>query len=229
MRLHRFFIKDLELSQKAISISSTDLIHQWRNVFRLEVGDNVILFNGSGKDALCRIETLARDGAKLTLVSEEERDAKPAKEISLFFSLIKKDKNEWVLQKGTELGVTHFIPIISERSEKKSLDIVRAEKIIIEAVEQSGRSYIPHLSSPVSLEEALTSHKIPSIALDAEGKKFELPKENSFSVFIGPEGGWGENDKKIFSKHGVSYASLGKSTLRSETAAISVAALILLS
>ncbi|MEK7514235.1 MAG: RsmE family RNA methyltransferase [Patescibacteria group bacterium] len=228
MRLHRFFLKDLEVSQNNISVSSTDLIHQWRSVFRLQVGDNVILFNGSGKDLLCRIEIMARDGVKLTRVSEEERNTKPSKELTLFFSVIKKDKNEWILQKGTEIGVSHFVPVISERSEKKNLDLVRAEKIIIEAVEQSGRSDIPSLASPISLEEALTSQKIPTIILDAEGKKFEIPKERSFGIFIGPEGGWGEKDKKLFSENNVTFASIGKLTLRAETAAIAAVALTLL-
>ncbi len=144
-----------------------NLINQWRNVFRFKPGDKIILFDNSGFEFLGEIALLSKEKAAVSIISFEKNLIVPKKEIYLFCSLIKKDKFEWVLEKGTELGISHFIPIISERSEKKNLNIVRAKKIITEAVEQSGRVFIPHLYDIVSLKDVFKTYPISYVIFPA--------------------------------------------------------------
>lgn len=160
MRLHRFYISE-NIEGEKIFINDEALSRQLKNVLRLKSGDRIVVFDGSGDDFECEIVSFG----ELKLIEKRKSIVLPKKDITLFVSLIKKDKMEWVMQKGTEIGVSHFVPIISERSEKKDLNIERARKIIIEACEQSGRSTIPTLSDPISLSSAISSAKIPLFAL----------------------------------------------------------------
>ena len=144
------------------------------------------------------------------------------KKVFLIQSIIKKDKFEWIAQKATELGVTDIIPVISERSEKRGLDEKRLQKIIIEATEQSGWGRVPTLHEITSLEEVLQKlegQKVSVYALDMDGTAYEK-EQGSVAICIGPEGGWGEQDKKICEKYSVKSISIGESVLRAETAAI---------
>ena len=128
MRLHRFFIEQEILESGEIIVADRDLLHQWGKVFRLKTGDRVILFDGMGFDYVSEIVLLDKNEGVLKIVEKIPNENVPKKEIHLFQSIIKKDKFEWVLEKGTELGISHFHPIISERSEKKNINFERAGK-----------------------------------------------------------------------------------------------------
>ncbi|MEK7179875.1 MAG: RsmE family RNA methyltransferase [Patescibacteria group bacterium] len=229
MRLHRFFVEESLHNKKEIHIVRKDLINQWKNVFRFKPGDNIILFDDSGFEFLCEITLLSAEKTTVSIISFEKNIVVPKKEIYLFCSLIKKDKFEWVLEKGTELGVSHFIPIISERSEKKNLNMDRAKKIITEAVEQSGRVFIPHLYDIVSLKDVFKTYPISYVVFDREGERINISSlPHTLGVLIGPEGGWSESERKLFEIHNVSSSSFGNFTLKSETAAIAAATLFLI-
>ncbi len=228
MRLHRFYVEEFLHNKKEIHTVERNLINQWRNVFRFKPGDKIILFDNSGFEFLGEIALLSKEKATVSIISFEKNLIVPKKEIYLFCSLIKKDKFEWVLEKGTELGISHFIPIISERSEKKNLNVDRAKKIITEAVEQSGRVFIPHLYDIVSLNDVFKTYSIPYVVFDREGERINISSlPHTLGVFIGPEGGWSESEHKLFEIHNVSSSSFGNFTLKSETAAIAAAALFL--
>ena len=155
MRLHRFFIEQEIPDSEEVTIADKDLIHQWQKVFRLKTGDKVIIFDGSGFDYVSEFVSLDRNNSILKIVEKKLNQNIQKKEIHLFQSIIKKDKFEWVLEKGTELGVSFFHPIISERSEKKNINFERANKIIKEASEQSGRLNLPHLNELANFEDVL--------------------------------------------------------------------------
>ena len=151
--------------------------------------------------------------------------------MTIFASLIKKDKFEWVLEKCTELGVSHFVPVISERSEKKDLNIERAEKILKEASEQSERGILPTICEPLSLREALENTDFPVFAFNLDGEKSDFEKIKTFErvgILIGPEGGWGKKDSEIFKEKNILCVTLGLQVLRAETASVAVASKILL-
>lgn len=232
MKIHNFFIKEKLAEKSEIEISDVELLHQWNRVLKFHVGEQVKLFDNSGSEFLCEIISLDKKSAKLTVLSFQSNVTGQLSNVRLFFSLIKKDKAEWLLQKCTELGVSAFQPIISERSENKGFNLDRAKKIIQEACEQSGRAILPEVSEPVSLENGLKQCvSQSSIAFDSSGSVF--PKADgcqlkASSFFIGPEGGFTPNELEMFKQAGVKIYFLGKATLRAETAAVAATTILLL-
>ncbi|MBA2278980.1 16S rRNA (uracil(1498)-N(3))-methyltransferase [Candidatus Saccharibacteria bacterium] len=225
MRLHRFYVSPdtAELSHE-LWLRDDSLRNQWFKVLRYRVGDEIILFDGVEHDRLYKINRIEPDAVQLQLVTDFERKL-PAKHIYLFFSLLKKDKNDWVLQKCTELGVRNFVPIIAERSEKTGFNIERAEKIVIEAAEQCGRSDIPHIREPLTITEALGEYKdkVDLLICDEAISVTNSPlptTNNPTGILIGPEGGWTENELNLFKQYSLNHLHLGQLTLRAETAAV---------
>jgi 16S rRNA (uracil1498-N3)-methyltransferase len=226
MRLHRFFV-DFNISQTEFGVKNEHLIHQWRHVFRYNTGSELILFDGSGYEYDCLLKSLSNREA-LCEVIRSRKGVLPKREITLYQSIIKKDKMEWIVEKATELGVSKIVPILSERSEKKDLNLERMQKITIEAAEQCDRADVPIISDVTSLDEALkycenavTCDLSGSLELKAESLKKTLSsKLKPLSLFVGPEGGWSEGEIKRFKEAKIEIFSLGKLTLRAETAAI---------
>ncbi len=243
MRLHRFYIKEDLLVGKDVVVSDPGLIHQIRDVFRLvDAGREVLLFNGSGGEFLCGIVSLDKKQLVLHVIEEREKPSnrkdKEGTELWLLAALIKKDNFEWVIQKATELGVSHIVPIISERSEKKDLNMERANKILIEASEQSGRVTLPTLNTPEYLDVVLErlsdqdEEKMNFLAFDPSGKQFKI-SDNTASqkvgLLIGPEGGWTEKELEMFHTKNIPIYNLGSQILRAETASVAVTTLLMLS
>ena len=219
MRLHRFYINVPAEHTKTV-ITDDRLIHQWRDVFRYNVGSEVIIFDGGGNEYDAVIEELGNRRAMVRLVSER-KGIMPERKIILCQSLIKKDKMEWVVEKATELGVSKIIPIVSERSEKKSFNLERAKKIAIEASEQCGRADIPDLESSIqNLESSIQKAEGDMIVFDSSGAPLDSGFKTPASIFIGPEGGWSPKELELFKQNGAQTYSLGLLTLRAETADI---------
>jgi len=228
--MHRFFIEREIPDSGEVRVADKDLIHQWQKVFRLKAGDRVIIFDGSEFDYVSEFVSLDRNNSVLKIVEKKLNQNIPKKEIHLFQPIIKKDKFEWVLEKGTELGVSYFHPIISERSEKKNINFERAHKIIKEASEQSGRVNLPKISELTELKNTLNNNFI-SIVFHPTGDKFnkkDFEKEKILGIFIGPEGGWSERELWLFKEKQVKILSLGQQILRAETATVAVSSLMLL-
>ncbi len=233
MRLYNFFIEEKLNNKKEFETNNIELIHQWKNVFRLGVGDRVVLLDNSGFEFLGTISFISKNNA-IVLINGMKENTKPNNlkkcEVYLYVSLIKKNNFELILGKGTELGVTHFIPIISSRSEKKDFNKERAQKIIKESSEQSGRGFLPTLSEVTDLKNALKD-EVRFIAFHLKGEKFEkinFKEDDKVGILIGPEGGWTDEEINFFEKNNIQIISLSPQTLRSETAAIAVSSLLLL-
>lgn len=221
MRLHRFYVKpDQEELKHDFWLHDEAILNQWRRVLRFRDGQEVILFDGLGEDRLYKIVELTEREAHLQLVTEMKRQI-PSKEIYLFWSLLKKDKNDWVLQKCTELGVSHFVPLLADRSEKTGFNVERAQKIIIEAVEQCGRSDIPSVREPVLVNTAIREFddKIPLFICE-QGEEGSLQDLDEMGVLIGPEGGWSDEEKQLFTDNDIAHINLHDFTLRAETACV---------
>lgn len=231
MKTQRFFIDPSIKLSGEVAITDRDVIHQIKDVLRLRAGESIIFLDGKGIEFHGELTLVSKD--KIIAYEKEMKKVSNNSKIkmNLYFSMIKKDKAEWVLQKCTELGVSEFYPVISERTEKPSLNIERAEKIIKEASEQSERVNMPVLHKIVSLEDALSDAKSNVIVLHTEGTKIDvsqLQSSTALSVFVGPEGGWGEKDLALFEKHNVLLVSMGQNILRAETASVAISSLILL-
>jgi 16S rRNA (uracil1498-N3)-methyltransferase len=191
-------------------------------VLRLEVDEHVVLFDGVSIEGEYVISSIDKHQALLRRIAV--RTPKRAqKKFALLWSLLKKDKNEWVLQKGVELGVTDFVPIITERTEKTGFPIERAHKIILEAVEQSGRSDIPKVSEPKVIYETIQKMREDwtMIVLDEGGQPVDtIQGDRPTALLVGPEGGWSERERNMFRMEKYQTISIGEFTLRAETAAI---------
>ncbi len=220
MRLHRFLINDKLELKHSFWIHDKSIVNQWSRVLRFQVGQEVILFDGKTHDRLYRITVIDDREVHVEHVTDLKRQT-PTIELYLFWSLLKKDKNDWVLQKATEVGVSHFIPLLADRSEKTGFNEERAHKIIVEAAEQCGRSDIPSLREPMKTSTALKdySDKI-TLYIAEQGSGSVAEPKGEMGILVGPEGGWSETEKSQFIEHNVMHVSLGQFTLRAETAAV---------
>ncbi len=225
MKLHKFYLGDTPLTHD-FWMDDLDLFHQWTRVLRFDVDREVQLFNSLGEDRLYKIIKIGNNAVHVELVTEMMPQL-PDREVYLCFSILKKDKNDWVLQKGTELGVSHFVPLLCDRTEKTGWNSERAQKIVIEAAEQSGRSDIPRLREPLSPQKFIEEMKDKVEIVIAEQSNQEYEKSaDPVAVLIGPEGGWTDSEKQFFIDNDIKHIGLSKFTLRAETAAITVVALV---
>lgn len=231
MRLHRFYYPELIGNKSEITINSLEITKQIRRVFRLKTGDLIIIFDGSGFDYVCKIDNFTEDTIRLSINEKNSSRYILEKDIILCVAIVKKDTFEWIVKKATELGVTNIVPIISERSEKKSLNIERLKKISTEASEQSGRGSVPTIKSIVSLVEAVNTYtgqyggQTSVYAFHTDGNtlpRSDLGSNSKIVIFIGPEGGWSTSEIELFHKNKIPIHCLGKQILRTETAVIAI-------
>lgn len=226
MRTHRFYSGKIEL-EREFWLHDERLINQWTRVLRFQPGQDVVLFNGETAERLYKINAFEKDGVKLELVTDYERRV-PSRDVYLFWSLLKNDHNDLILEKATELGVSHFIPVIAERCVKSGFNYERAERIVIEASEQCGRSDIPKIREPIALKDAVGEYsgRIPLLVTQMGGEEISaIGITDTVGVFIGPEGGWTDTELQLFAAKEVRRVRLAAFTLRGETAAIAAATL----
>lgn len=237
----RFFIPTTQFAGDRIVLNGTDR-HHLLTVLRKEIGDEVLICNGKGQEFLARIQSLNPTEVLLELTSEVSHPVEPKVRINLVQSLPKADKFEWILQKNTELGVSHFQPVITERSIVK-LDATAMEKkyvrwqtIIREAAEQAGRRIIPELALICRWPEVLKSLPTGITLIPWEGEreltlKRQLEKvkdlPETVNILIGPEGGFSIADVTAAQAAGAIPVTLGPRILRTETAGLVVASVIL--
>lgn len=221
MRLHRFYLDpEVHKLEQKMWLREPGLLNQWQRVLRYQQGQQVILFDAVEHESLYKIIEFKDGAVHLERVTDMVRSL-PKKDIYLAWALLKKDKNDWVLQKCTELGVNHFVPILSERCEKTGFNEERARKIIIEATEQCGRSNIPGLREPMQLETLLDEFvgKVPVLVCDELGAQTEAAYSKVLLV-VGPEGGWSDSERELFKAQNVELITIGDFTLRAETAVV---------
>lgn len=253
--MHRFFIFDPDkIENNRATIISDELLHQFCNVLKFRIGEHVIFLDNTGDEYLCSIENISKKEITARVIEKRKNCAEPNIKICLYQAIPKnQEKFELVLQKGTEVGVSEFVPMITNRTERESLNkIPRLQKILKESAEQSGRGIIPILHEPVKLEKILKSitaltntiaenratqssnKKIIQLLAHTDAKKplkeicADLPKNvEQINIFIGPEGGFTNEEVSIAEKSGFIIFNIGPRILRSETAGIVVPALVL--
>jgi len=239
MRLHRFYVFVNIAGQREHTIISAELNHQLRHVFRLGIGDRVVLFDGSGFDHTCTIASFVGDYGVIFDVGERTSSRyMPNRKVWLFMTVVKKDNFEFIVEKATELGVTDIVPVIAERTEKKALNEERLKRIAIEASEQSGRGDVPTIGEVVDFEDALkratdiSSANGQAIAFHTEDDSFDpsdiAEKGKSLAIFIGPEGGWSPAEIALFHTYKIAVRCLGPQVLRAETAAVAALSVVML-
>ena len=207
--------------------------HYLKDVMRLNIGDSFSIFNTQG-EWNANIQSFEKEGVKIKIL-KKLRIKKNEKNIWLAFTLIKQNPLNFMIQKSTELGIQKFIPILSERTIVKDINIKRIKKIIIESAEQSNRISVPEITKLESLKNFISNFPqkgcliFCDINFDKSDLKNILTKEyvGPICILIGPEGDFSENERKIITDLKQSQPiSLGKNILRSETAAVAAATLV---
>lgn len=234
---HRFFLPEI-LPGPQCSVDLAPLAHQLRNVLRLAPGSMITLLDGSGTSFLTEIVDLDDETATGRVVAQETVQSEPGVVLTLYQCALKRDRFEWVLQKGTELGVNRFVPVISSRTVVRPAAKLlprydRWRAIIREAAEQSRRGRLPVLDQPLRWEEAL-DHGAGQRLLAWEeeegadkGLATVLTNSDTISLLIGPEGGITGEEAAAAISRGWQCVSLGPRVLRAETAAVAAAAVVM--
>ncbi len=237
----RFFIEDkIKENQTELIILDSKKAHKICNVLRMKRADKLTVLDNSAYEFLCEIKQVTKKLILLKILEKTKNNNEPKLKLALYQSIIKKDKMDFVLEKCTEIGVSSFHPIISKHSVKLSLKEERMQKILKEATEQSKRGKIPKLFKIKEFKKAIENcnkENINIIFHEKEKENFlinflidnkEIFKRSNKEIclFIGPEGGFSDEEIKIAEENGFRIFSLGKRTLRAETAAIFSSSLI---
>lgn len=226
----RFFIDQPLGDAQTVAILDARLIHQIAHVLRGSVGEKITVLDGSGIECVAVIEEIGKTVVRVAILSCAHNRNEPQNEVTLYQSILKKDKMEWVFEKCTEIGVSRFVPVLSAHSVKRGLHMERAKKIVKEAAEQSRRGRIPVVEEPISFargmacaqeEKARTffAHNGEDLPELREAAR-HLVQAKKAHLWIGPEGGFSAEEVALAKQSGFSLVSLGARTLRAETAAV---------
>jgi len=239
--MHRFFVAPELVQQLHAEIAlPKELAHQLRDVLHLQVGEQIVLLDNSGDEILATIASVSKGAVNVQLVERRARESESAVRIVLCQGLLKSARFEWILEKGTELGVSVFSPIHCRRSmagleDAGTSKIQRWQRIIQEAAEQSGRTRLPELLPIRPLMHALNDIPPGALALMPWEEErtmmlrdaLKSPSSLTVVLFIGPEGGLMADEVKLAQRHNVRVVSLGSRILRAETAALATVASVM--
>ena len=199
-------------------------------VLRMQPGESIMLTDGSGTSAEVSIEEA--DKKRLVVVRNQfvEHPA-PKQKLILGLSILKNaSRFEWMLEKITEIGITEIYPVLSERTERQHFRHERLSQIIVSASLQSGRFHFPKLHAPLKFQQIvdleLPTNRFIAHCMEGEKPKLVAHKQDSI-VLIGPEGDFTPAEVELALQHQFSSVSLGDTRLRSETAGVVAAALII--
>jgi 16S rRNA (uracil1498-N3)-methyltransferase len=219
--------------------------HHLSRVARIRPGHTVWLIDAEGSSYRARVENIQAEFTELTIL-EAETGSEPKLKIVLAQAVLKMKAMELILQKSTELGISLFVPILSTRTVVKVTDRLekkreRWSRILKEAAKQSGRSSVPRLREPTTLDTWLQAPGEAHKLVLQEGSEVSMrevvwsgmseraadhAKTEAVILLVGPEGGWTKDEQKDILKRGYEAVTLGSNILRSETAALTGLAII---
>ena len=215
--------------ENSTSLLSKEHTHYLVNVMRAKRGGNVNFFNKNG-EWLSEIVFLEKDRVEVKFLSKIKENTNTLN-IELAICLVKKNAMEIILQKATELGIKKIIPIISERTEVKEINFERANKIVIEATEQSNQLEPPQISEILNLKDFLNINRnkifFADINSDYSLEKKDFKEGETVTVLVGPEGDFSPAERELILNGSTTVAfSLSKNILRTDTAVISAISLV---
>lgn len=229
--MHRFFVDPRFIGATAVSFPP-EQAYQIRTVLRMAPGDRVMALDNTGWEYEVTLTTVSKEAVAGQIEVRRLAVGEPATHLTLYQALLKQDRFEWVLQKGTEIGVSRFVPIVTGRSVVTTVrpnKLERWQRLLAEAAEQSRRGRIPELAAPISLAQALAACPAEVVLMpweEAQGVTISQAlagQPRTVALFIGPEGGFTAAEAGL----GATAVTLGPRILRAETAAIVAATLVL--
>jgi len=240
--MHRFYLPDGIPAEGPIRFPK-DIARQLSRVLRMRAGEEVGVFDGSGAQWTIKLDDVSSRSVEGHVVDVTRPSTEPRVDITLYQSLIDAAQFELVLQKGVELGVKRFVPLLTERvsgsgstgaSEGRQ---ARWARIVQEAAEQSGRVFVPEVVAPVAMDAAFSEPPTGLFIVPWEGETSRSLREalrtlgaafeHAINIVIGPKGGLTEAEIEFLTLSGALPVTLGSRILRAETAAIATVAAVL--
>lgn len=222
-KTHRF-IGPWQLGQGTMRIDDADLAHQLRSVLKLEAGETIVIGDGSGTEAYCRISKFDRDAVMVECLSVGRNPSEPSVHTTLFCAVLKAENFELAAQKATEIGVTRIVPVVTARTVKLNIRPDRIRRVVREAAELAGRGIVPEVTDVIELDAVWddASGNEVNHFFDASGTAFAGSSRavRRAGIFIGPEGGWEESEVATARGLGMRIASLGPLTFSAPTAVV---------
>lgn len=239
--MHRFFVEP-DAVQHNRALLRGEVVHQIRDVLRMHPGDEIVLLDNTGMAYHVELTMVERDAVRGRVLESAQANTDPTTRITLYQALLKGQKFDWVVQKGTELGIATFVPVLCSRCVMGSAEDVgrtrleRWERIIAEAAEQSNRAFLPKLREVMVFGDACHEAEKNGLSLIPwESEKTtglrqvlqQAPPTENVNIFIGPEGGLTQQEIATAQAAGIIPVSLGPRILRAETAGLVAATAIL--
>lgn len=240
--MYHFFTETEFFTESEAVITGPDVNHI-KNVLRMKPGEEVLISNGVDKDYVCRLQTITSDAVTAEIVTVTEGGTELPAKFYLFQGLPKSDKMEFLIQKAVELGVYQVIPVETRRTvvkldaKKVEAKVRRWNAVSESAAKQSKRLIIPEVTGVMTFQEALNyaggfdKNIIPFEHAEgmADTKAYfaGIRPGMSCGIFIGPEGGFEDEEISRASEAGVKPVTLGKRILRTETAGLAVLSVLM--
>ena len=240
--MYRFFVDKEKTAGDTIVIDGGDYNHI-KNVLRMKIGDDILISDKEEREYQCTITEFTKDTVVTKIVDVFATESELNTKIYLFQGLPKADKMELIIQKAVELGVYEIIPVNTKRTvvkldaKKEEKKIERWNAIANSAAKQSKRQIIPKVSKVLALEKALElASELEMVMVPYENAKGmshakatikEAAVKKSIGIFIGPEGGFEENEIRKAMETGAIPISLGKRILRTETAGMAILSILM--
>jgi 16S rRNA (uracil1498-N3)-methyltransferase len=240
--MRRFYVPPPALAEDRFELDPA-LSHRLGRVLRLRAGEEIALFDGSGAEARARLDDIGGRRVSVIVLRRYDAPAEPHVKLHLYQSITKGERFDWLLEKGTEIGVARFVPILAARAVVKTGEgnrLDRWRRIVVEAAEQCERGAVPVVEAPVAFSDALAA--APGVVLfPYEDAPAGTPNVDAIlrqeidavfalaevSIFVGPEGGWKPSEVAAAVAAGVHVVTLGERVLRSETAGLVAATVAL--
>ncbi|HUN22929.1 MAG TPA: 16S rRNA (uracil(1498)-N(3))-methyltransferase [Anaerolineales bacterium] len=232
----RFFVPPSAIHKGEVHFPA-EIARQMKHVLRLQSGTVLTVLDGSGQEYAAELRVLSSQHATAFITDSSPNPREPRTHLTLFQGLLKKDKFEWLLQKGTELGVSAFVPVQMARSVADAVSdskFERWERIAQEAAEQCQRGKIPPIGEVLTFAEMCATWQgfdavlIPSLKEDSRKPlALPLPQGGRIGVVVGAEGGFDPAELALAQQAGAIPITLGVRTLRAETAALAACTLVL--
>lgn len=239
----RFYVEPGRLSGDELRLDAA-LSRRLAKVLRVREGEEIVLFDGTGLDARARVDAIAGDAVTVRVIGRAASPPEPKTRVTVYQSVTKGERFEWLVEKLTEVGVSRIVPLVCARAVvRPGPDGAKRERwrrIAVEAAEQSGRGTVPDVGEPTPFGDALVQAQgvvlfpyeragpsAPGVMEALTAAIDDVFARAAVDVLIGPEGGWSPEEVAQATERGAVIVTLGDRILRSETAGLVAGTLVM--
>lgn len=233
--MSRFFVEPCDVGERFITITDRDDIHHIKNVLRLTEGDIIEISDGEKWEYKAAISSVSSEEVEAGIIDKQSFAREPETKVTLFQGIPKQGKMEVIVQKCVEVGITKIVPVFMHRCVVKNdgnywKKLVRYRKISDEAAKQCKRGILPEIAHEIDFKLLLSDIQAYDLILFPYENEENLSikdclrglekKPEKVAIIIGPEGGFADSEAEELVRCGAERVTLGKTTLRTETAGI---------